>query len=61
MSIGDFTICPPHMFLELAEMAYENGNDRLYRVWIANYLRTTSSDASYLELYNSANMIEVST
>lgn len=42
MSIGDFKTCPPRMFLELAEIADVNGDDRMRRVWIANYLRAVA-------------------
>ncbi|MCD9024371.1 hypothetical protein [Cohnella silvisoli] len=42
--VSDFTNIPPRMFLELAEMAEANGNDRMRRVWIANYLRVTGAN-----------------
>lgn len=41
MTLGNFTACPPRMLLQLAEIAEDNGNYKLRRVWLANYIRIT--------------------
>lgn|GEM_PF-4854720 len=41
MKIGEFTENPARLLLELADMADRAGNERMRRVWIANYLRVT--------------------
>lgn len=41
MTLGNFTACPPRLLLQLAEIAEDNGNLALRRVWLANYVRIT--------------------
>ncbi len=45
MTNGDLTLSPVRMFLELADIAGRAGNERIRRVWIANYLRVTEEAA----------------
>lgn len=42
LNVIDFASCPPRMMLFLAEIALENGNRKLYEIWIKNYLRLIS-------------------
>lgn len=37
--VSDYAVCPPRLFLDLAELAEDNG--RLRRYWIAKYIRVT--------------------